>query len=90
MDHEGVEIVGIVYDVVPNVAEIEDITFVVESLVVSLGVVAFNLSANVVSAAVVATVTTRFLKTSYANVFLQFFMIQLPLNNYLNVTFSVS
>ena len=45
------------------------LTSAVESLAVSLGVVAFNLTANVVSAAVVATVTTRFLKTSYANVF---------------------
>ena len=62
LDHVAVEIVSIVYDVVSNVADIEDITFVVESLVVSLGVVAFNLSANVVSAAVVATVTIRFFK----------------------------
>ena len=44
---------------------------------------------SVVSAAVVATVTTRFLKTSYANVFLQFFVIQMPLNNYLYVAFYV-
>ena len=66
------------------------LTSAVESLAVSLGVVAFNLTANVVSAAVVATVTTRFLKTSYAKVFLQFFVIQMPLNNYLYVAFSVS
>ena len=38
------------------------LAFAVESLAVSLGVVAFNLSANVVSAAVVATVTIRFFK----------------------------
>ena len=66
------------------------LTSAVESLAVSLGVVDFNLAANVVSASVVAAVTTRFLKTSYAKVFLQFFVIQMPLNNYSNVAFSVS